>query len=288
MRFDRMHGISPDIPVYDNQLQETGATVNGLGDMLTWRVWVPRLGGNLRLTDDGKLTMRWSAGRSYRDISPGDFSIVHPGIAPVTLARWNPATNSYSTIISVTDPKANLRFDSNIKPAYTDAYSIGFDRELRANTAIGVTYVRKRAEDQIGWRDLGGVYGTRTDVLPDGRTVTVFPLLNRTADRIFLRTNGPGTFMRYDGLILSLDKRMSNRWRANVSYTRSRTEGMLTTGQDPNANVNNVGNLDPQDRPNMVVGQSQFEFPKIGMQLVGSYMYMAGRPFAPQAQISLP
>jgi hypothetical protein len=288
VRFDRMKGWSPDLREYDLLLNKTGETIEGLGDMVTWSVWAPRLGGNVRLTDDGKTTMRWSAGRSYRDVSNGDFSNVHPGIAPSRLMRWDPATGDYTRLVSITDPRSNIRFDSDLDPSFTDAYSIGFDRELRANMAIGATYVHKRAEDFVGWQDIGGVYGTRTDVLPDGRTVTVFPLLSPTSQRLFLRTNAPGAYTRYNGLILTLDKRFSNRWRANVSYTRSETEGMVTTGQDPNDQVNNIGNLSPQDRPNMVVATGMYDVPVISTQVAISYMHMGGRPFAPQAQIQLP
>jgi hypothetical protein len=287
-RYDHMSGVSPDLDEFDNELNRTGNTIQGLGDMLTWNTFAPRLGGNIRLTSDAKTTLRWSAGRSYREISNGDFSNVHPGIATSTLTRWNPATNSYSTIVSVTDPRANIRFDSDLNPSFTDAYSIGFDRELRSNVAVGATYVHKRGDDLIGWQDIGGVYGTRTDVLPDGRTVTVLPLLNNPSQRVFLRTNGPGTFTRYHGLILTFDKRFSNHWQATASYTRSKTEGLTTTGQDPNDNVNNIGRLSPQDRPNMVVATSIYNIQRIGLQVATSYMFMGGRPWAPQAQINLP
>ena len=175
-----------------------------------------------------------------------------------------------------------------MKPTYTDSYSLGVDREFAANLAIGATYVRKQGNDYIGWVDIGGVYGTRTDLLPDGRTVTVLPLLNNQSQRVFLRTNGPGTFMTYNGLILSMDKRFSNRWRLNLGYTRSSSRGLVTTGQDPNDDVNNVGYLSPQDRPNMLVATGMYDIPGIGTQLAISYMNMGGRPFAPQAQINLP
>ena len=287
-RFDTIKGVSPDMPEYDSQLNKTGKTIKGVGDLLTWNTFAPRLGGNVRLTGDGKTTMRFSAGRSYAGMSNGDLGRVFPGQATQTLMRWNPAANAYSTPVSVTTTGANIRFDSDMKPPLTDAYSIGVDRELKANLGMSATYVHKRGEDYIGWRDIGGVYGSRTDVLPDGRRVTVLPLLNRTADRIFLRTNGPGTFMTYHGMVLTLDKRFSSRWRASVGYTLSSSRGITTTGQDPNDDVNNVGGLSPQDRPHMVVTTGMYDIPRVGTQLAISFMSMGGRPYAPQAQINLP
>ena len=105
-RYDHMKGVSPDMPTYDVNLHQTGGTVKGLGTLLTQNVWAPRLGGNVRLTDDGKLTMRFSAGRSYAGISNGDLGQVYPGKAKTTLYRFNPATQSYSTLVSTTDPIA--------------------------------------------------------------------------------------------------------------------------------------------------------------------------------------
>jgi hypothetical protein len=90
---------------------------------------------------------------------------------------------------------------------------------------LGVTFVHKHGEKPIGRTDVGGRYGTRVDPLADGRTITLFPLLNATSARRFVRTNGPGTFNRYNGRVLSMEKRMANRWQANVSYTFSKSEG---------------------------------------------------------------
>jgi hypothetical protein len=185
LRYDRMRANSPDLPAVNTRLQDAGGTIAGLGDMFTWNTWAPRTGFNLRLTDDGKTIMRGTYGRSYQPIFLNDFYNLHPGIAPSTLARWNPATSSYSTIISVTDSRANLAFDPDVEPSLADLYSIGVDRELVPNLGVAVTYVHKRGEKQIGWKDIGGVYGTRDEILPDGRSIAVYPLLNATSVHVF-------------------------------------------------------------------------------------------------------
>ena len=286
VRFDRMHAVSPDVAAVDNQLHETGQTIKGLGDLFTWNVWAPRAGFNLKLTNDTKTILRGNFGRAYRGIYTGEYAAVHPGLSPTTLARWNPATNSYSTIVSVTDPIANIRFDTGIKPPYTDQMSIGLDRELVANVGIGATYVHKSGENQVGWKDIGGTYGSQVAVLPDGRTVTVYPLLSPSSSRLYLRTNGPGTFNRYDGIMLSLNKRMSNRWQAAVSYTYSKAEGLTTTQQDPNGDINAGGRFS-FDRPHMLTIVSATEIPKIGVQVAGNFLSQSGTPYAPQALVQL-
>jgi hypothetical protein len=287
LRFDRMHAISPDLPAVNNNLDPTGQTIEGLGDLHTWKVWSPRIGFNLKLGDDGKTILRGNYGRAYRQIYTDDFTDVHPGISRSTLTRFNPATGGYTTIISVTDPTANIAVDPDLEAPFSDQFSVGLDREVIANVRVSATFMHKRSEKQIGWQDIGGVYGTRTEVLPDGRTLTVYPLLNATSARRFLRTNGPGTFSRYSGLILGLDKRWSQLWRGSVFYTYSKANGLVTTGQDPNDKIFADGRLQ-LDRPHMLTVMSLYEIPKIGMLVAADFQRVSGSPFAPQALVQLP
>jgi hypothetical protein len=286
-RFDRMHAVSPAAPAVGDQLKPTGASVAGLGDMFTWNVWSPRLGFNYKLTGDGKTTAHGNYGRAYRTIFLNDFELVHPGLSPITLARWNPATSSYSTILSVTNPIANIAVDRNIKAPFTDQSSIGIDRQLATSLGVSATYVHKSGQNNIGWEDIGGVYGTEVVTLPDGRAVTVDPLLNKASSRLFLRTNGPGAYMTYNGMLLTMTKRMSQRWQANVAYTYSHATGLLTSQQDPNGNVNAAGRL-ALDRPQMVEINAMYHVPKIGLVIAPNYLGVSGTPYSPQALISLP
>ena len=134
LRFDRMLAISPAAPVVDpaaysgtdglchcNQsFGKTGATIPGLGEMFSWNKVSPRMGINVRLTSDGRTVLRATAGRYYRTVFLNDFAGMHPGITPVTLARFDPATNGYTTIVSVTDSTANLAVDAAVDAPYTD------------------------------------------------------------------------------------------------------------------------------------------------------------------------
>ena len=145
----------------------------------------------------------------------------------------------------MTDPNVNLAVDPDMDPPYTDQFSIGVDRELAANLGVSVTYVHKRSKDQIGWRDVGGVYGTQTVTAPNGQPVTVYPLLNSASARRFVRTNGDGFFSTYNGIMLGLSRRLANRWTAQRELHLFGRRGPCsrpdTTGRDPNDLVNLVG-----------------------------------------------
>src|SRR5206468_1983730 len=151
------------------------------------------------------------------------------------------------------NPTGNVAVDPNLKAPYTDMYSIGIDHELMKNLGIGATYVHKHGVRQVGWTDVGGVYALQAVTLPNGQSLTVDALQNATSARKFFLTNGPGFFNQFDGMILQLSKRLSNRWAASASYTLSKSQGLFTNpgstvGQDPNAYINASGLL-ATDRP---------------------------------------
>ena len=146
-------------------------------------------------------------------------------------------------------------------------------------------------ERQLGWTDIGGLYGTRDDVLADGRTLTVLPLLNATGARKFFRTNGPGFYTKYSGILMSVTKRMTKYWAADVAYTLSKSEGLMpggSTGQDPNDYINLAGRVTNIDRPRMLQSQSVLNVPRVGVMVSASVMVVSGFPYAPQALIQLP
>lgn len=138
-RLDHRSGISPDAGAVDGSFASTSATIPGLATLLTWTTVSPRAGVDLELTDSGDTVLRGNVGRYYDPIALQSIEAVHPGIAVTTLARFDPVTARYSTIISVTDPRANLRFDGNMSAPHTDQYSIGIDRQLANGMLLRVT-----------------------------------------------------------------------------------------------------------------------------------------------------
>jgi hypothetical protein len=306
LRFDHMKAGSPDAPIIDGtslvqhggtwapyySFSESAGTIAGLGDLYTWNKVSPRLGVNLKLGHDDKTVLRGTVGRYYRPLFLNDYLNVHPGIAPTTLTRYNPATAAYSTVISVTDPRANVAVDPNTQAPWTDQYSVGIDRELMRNLGFSVSVVHKEWGDQIGWVDTGGLYGTQTADTPAG-PMTVFPLLNATSARKYLRTNPAGWFNRYSGLMLQLNRRFANRWMGSVGYSYSVTNGLQvagtsTTGRDPNDLINLTGRQTPQDRPHMFNVSGMYHVPKIDVQVSGNLQLSSGLPYGPQIQVRLP
>jgi hypothetical protein len=306
VRYDHSLAISPDLPGRDAVGEKTAATIEGLGNLYVWNVVSPRLGMALKLTPSGRTILRANYGRFYGGILTGELGPIHPGLTPTTTARFNQATGQYSTIVSIVDPTTNLRIDPRTNAPRTDQYSVSVDREWPNHLTTTVAYVHKTGRDFIGWDDTGGVYAAQTRALPDGRVFPVQVLTNAAADRRFVLTNPSDYFLRYNGMMLALERRWADRWQALASYTLSRAEGLQPSsnavpggsqasstfggnpfGRDPNSLTNADGRL-PNDRTHVLRLMGSIEIPRTGLMVASNLQYFTGQPWAATAQISLP
>ena len=259
---------SPDLSAVDSLLNPISGTVKGAGDLFAWKNISPRVGFNLKLTDAGTMVMRGNYNRAYRGVVLSELTGIYPGQPASSLRRYDPATLDYTTLVSTTIPGSNIQLDPNVDAPFTDRID-RLDRQLAKAMALKVSYVYKHGENQLGWKDVGGTYGSQTVTLANGQTLTVLPLLNAASARKFTLTNGPGFFNTYKGLLMTVTKRMSSHWQADISYTESRSTGLFTAGtvgQDPNDYINLAGAVATIDRPHML--QSQGLVPDSGHRRV--------------------
>jgi hypothetical protein len=314
LRFDHSRAISQDLPAVDLEGRETDQVVPGRGTLYTWNLLSPRLGITTKLRADGRMILRASYGRFSQGVLTGELSPFHPAVTPVITRAFEAATGGYTRLVSVVDPRINLRIDSGMQAPHTDEYSVGVDREVGRRVAVAIAYVRKDGANFIGWTDVAGQYLVDTRPLPDGRTVPVFVLntaVTPTAARRFLLTNQENYSLTYNGLVMVVEKRRSRGWQAFGSYTLSRTSGLqpssgtaaagaqvstiappplpfgLTFGRDPNDLTNARGRL-PNDRPHMLRMMSSVDVPRTGLVVAASFQYFSGKPWAASALVPLP
>jgi hypothetical protein len=308
VRFDHSRAISQDIPAIDVEGRETGDIVRGLGTLYTWNVVSPRLGVTGRLTSDGRTVLRASYGRFHQGVLTGEIGPIHPGLSPTKTMQFDQETGGYTQLISVIDPKINLAVDPHTRSPLTDEYSIGADRELTRRLSVAVAYIYKTGRDYIGWTDVGGQYRDETRTMTDNRIVPVHVLVNSTADRRFLVTNPDGYSMKYNGLVMAVEKRPSNGWQLFGSYTFSKVEGLQTSngakfdnkdggqsstieknvvyGRDPNDLTNARGRL-PNDRPHIFRLMGSVNVPRTGLTIAANMQYFSGKPWAATALVDL-
>jgi hypothetical protein len=255
--------------------------------------------------------LRASYGRFSQGVLTGEFGFFHPGVTPIATAAFDPVTGGYSRLVSVVDPRINLRLNVDMRAPHTDESSIGVDREIGRRLALAIAYVRKDGANFIGWTDVGGQYREDTRTLPDGRAIPVSVLENSTGARRFLLTNQENYSLSYNGLVMVVEKRRSGGWQAFGSYTLSKTYGLLpssaataagaqvstvappptpqgvTFGRDPNDLRNARGRL-PNDRPHVFRMAGSVDVPRTGWVLAANLQHFSGKPWAATAQVSLP
>ena len=105
LRFDRGLAISQDLKDLDAEGRDTGRIVSGLGTLYTSNVLSPRLGVTAKLTANGRTILRGSYGRFNQGVLTGELSPIHPGIAPMTTADFDPITGGYTSNLTVVDSK---------------------------------------------------------------------------------------------------------------------------------------------------------------------------------------
>jgi hypothetical protein len=286
-RVDRLQGLSTDAPAVDSSFQDTGTTIPGLGKLVTWTAVSPRLGVNWKLSEDGSRVLRGTIGRYYDPLTLTAVEAVHPGIAVTTLAKFDPATGAYTNIISVTDPRANIAFDSNVKEPYTNQYSIGLDTKLVSDMALSVSYVHKDSRDLIATVTTGATYGEQAVASPAGGTLRVFPLTSAANKRLFVTTNGPGYYTNYDALLVNVGRRLANGWQGSLGYAYSRLQGLTAGAVDPN-DVTSATGRQSQDRPHTLTMTGSWDIPRVDVQFSGNLIVYEGTPYAAVGQISLP
>jgi hypothetical protein len=308
IRFDHNRAFSPDVHGVNAQATETNQIIAGSGTLYTWNVVSPRFGVTTKLTADGRTMLRGSYGRFSQGVLTGEIGTFHAGVTPMTTTAFDTATGGYTNLVSVVDPRINLRLDANTRAPRTDEYSIGIDRELERRLAVAVAYVHKEGANFIGWTDIGGRYGIETRSLPDGQSVPVFVLLNSPAARRFLLTNPQDYSLRYNGLVMVAEKRPSHGWHAFGSYTLSKATGLLPSsgtnaagpqvstvsppnaigfGRDPNDLTNARGPL-PNDRPHMFRITGSLEVPRTGVVIAANLQHFTGKPWAATTLLTLP
>ena len=262
--YDRLTIGEPSISPSGN-FKPTGETIPGIDNLIDWNLVSPRVGFVLQTQEDGKSVLQGSFGVYYDHNVIGNWDYPPPGYPTFRVFAFNPDTGQFDDLVSET-AGSNVGFDPDLKAPRTLQYSLGYEHQVSNDIALGVQYVYKDTRDLIGWQIIGGQYEPFDFV--DPFTGTHYTLLNEVVTPTFRKGNDPGDFpgsegldyfQKYNGVVLTFDKRFSNRWALSASYTWSKSEGLIprmlsqqqfnpfygsTEGRDPNSlSINGEGRL---------------------------------------------
>lgn len=234
-------------------------------DVVTWKSIAPRIGSSWDVAGNGKTVVKATYGL-FNWAPTEDFAgNFNQNTLTTTVFRWRDVdgNNDYTPgevnlnvngadFISVSGATNNV-VNANLREAKTHEVSLGLERELMANFSARLLYVYKLVLDQNSAVNVLRPYGaynipiTRRDPGPDGilnnaddgGKVTFYDYDAAYRGSAFVQTqwvNRPdGRNDYYNSLEMTLNKRMSNRWDALVSFGATRNHRWLVdTPQSPN------------------------------------------------------
>lgn len=325
-RFDHQEGIIPkqgtertpvEYPagsgtIYDPRVNESFKPI-------TWNTIAPRLGAAFDLTGDGKTVLKTSFSRYYIANIMQWFVTVNPNSFISWRVKYmrDPETGELTPnpdqLMYRFSATAGATMDPNLKSPYLDEFIIGIEREILADTRLGVRYIHKwdrnliedvdinaldlnyyktlystKGHDAIFDPDVWYIYAPVTVIDPyNNKPVTFWDRIDDgvTPFNAFV-TNPPGAKRDYDGVEVTLTKRFSHRWSAMISYVWQKSRGLIGTDFDdswsgtgyfdnPNPHINAMGNF-PYERRNQFKAQFMWQGPW-GIMISGYYRALDGR-----------
>ncbi len=273
-----------------------------------WANFAPRVGVAVKLTEDGKNVAKASVGQFYDELFTGDFELINPNaFNSIATYRWFGDLNGNRKVdaneydpspLSVFAARSN-RIDPDFKQPRIDEFTVAFERELFPNVGASATWVQRRftnnwADVNVGIPLTGYAPATLPDAGPDNivgtgddRTITMYNVLPEFRGRdAFVRQTVPGDNMNYKALELSLGKRMANNWQLTGSYTWSRADGVIISGNrktianptDPNASLDSHKyGRDATDQPHAFKMLVNYVAP-LGFNVGGNIQLLSGLP----------
>jgi hypothetical protein len=244
-RFDRYRVWLPEQSLPASRFVPDPITFAEVKEVIVFNHLAPRLGASYDLAGNGKTVLKASWGRFF----------FNPGVALADSVNPNTA-NQYSDRVwnDLNDDRvyqegeegveqtrfggrANAAIDPNLKNSFTDEASVFVEREVIADLGVRAGFVWKKDND--GWQQVNtgrpltafNVPVTIIDPGPDGSVATTgdngtFQYLNlddplRPSSQVTMNIDGyEGT---YKTIELAANKRYSNRWSLNASFSHTWT-----------------------------------------------------------------
>jgi outer membrane receptor protein involved in Fe transport len=184
--------------------RQTGSSDVGSSTVDT-NVLAPRLSATYSLTPDGDRLVTGSYGRYYASIIQG-FSDEFANVAQQTNYDnyvWDGTGFVFQNRVQLSGGDSGFTPNLDLKPYHMDEFTLGYQHQIGRNLGLGVRFIARE------WGNL----------IDDVRTFD--------ADGSIIRevVNYDAAERTYRGLQLTAEKRFSNNWNAQASYTYSRTRG---------------------------------------------------------------
>ncbi len=277
-------------------------------DIVKWNTAGPRVSAVFDISGDGKTAAKGSWGRYYYVLSTGG-----GGVSNVNLNAnysetygWNDLNGDRkfqlgeqtgTPVVSavLVNGQVLTSIDPSFRRPYTDETSVGLDRELMTDTKLSVVYTYRREKYPQVTANPDNPYASTlssaVDPGPDGvvgtaddSTYGYYPRI-AAANRSVI-TNDPTAVQTYNGIEITLNKRLSNRWQMLAGYTYSRNRlDSVSVDVSPNLLINANGHItNPAnaERPNQFKLTGMYVLPWHDVIVSGNFSAQQGPPVTRQ------
>jgi hypothetical protein len=301
----RLDGVKAFLPAQSSPAGTfVGARSFGEADVYSFNLNVaPRLGVSYDLFGHGRTAVKAYYGRFYNQFGSEIAESVNPNARIDVQVPWVDRNGNLKldpgelTLTNFTGFAGVFpRVDPGAKRPYSDEMNVGVDHQLARDLAVSVSYHRRQHRDGLTIIDLArpstaytAVTRTYTDPERGAQTITVYsldPTLVTRRDRVI--TNGGVMESNYNGMQISVNKRMSNRWQMLAGLSVQKHEGFNHSGtytnpgtntdlNNPNYVLNRAGSSIFTDVPWSFGLSGSYQAP-YGVMFSGKYTASAGQP----------
>jgi hypothetical protein len=246
-RFDRYRVWLPEQTTPVSRFNPVAVTYPENSEVVVFNHLVPRLGASYDLTGDGRTVVKGNWGRFYFNPGVNLADAVNSNTSDQYADfDWNDANGDrifqdgeQTTLIGRVGGSAGGAIDPNLKNPYTDEASVFVERALMTDLGIRTGFVWKK--DHNGWQRLNvlrpfSAYNVPVSIVdpgPDGNAATTsdngpniqaFNLDTTTRGVSNVTQNIPDYEGTYKTIEIAANKRYSNRWSLNASFSYVWTE----------------------------------------------------------------
>ena len=292
LRFDHQDGDILELNRLDADMNETGEKIPAQNNLIVWNTVSPRLGLVYQLTSDMKTILRANYGHYYDGMTQDMLFRMSKGYPTVYTYGYNWETGQYDDFWYSWDPSAGYEMGKP-KNSLCRQFSVGITREIITDLALELTYVDKSTDNFVTW------WNTTAQFEPvpffdeyANADITVYNQTTPVEDNILTLQNIPEFKQKYRGLIIGIQKRLSNNWQLNSSFVWAKASGVSglsqlnqqsggRTGiQNPNQLINNnMDSLLQSDRTYMFKLQGTYFLPA-GFSVSANFIAQTGKPIA--------
>jgi len=202
--------------------------------------WAPRLGFAFDVAGDNRTVVKGSYGLYYEGSQTQLFNRALPGLEDsVTYLVVDGDVNNLEEIDRT--PAVVYKVADDIHHPRVDELTLGFERALTGTTRLSLTGIWRDNKNFVNSVPTSGQWDPVTTTDDTGKTITLYEWTNRAASNTdytirnvkgfqYLDSSGNviGTadpFRRYRAFMAVLNKRLTNRWQAQISYVFAKARG---------------------------------------------------------------